>query len=146
MYNEENKVKTYACIPATNNSIRFIKSTMALDTNPTVTLWKIKARLIKLNNTMWPAVTATKRRTVSEKGFVKIPMISTGRITSRNGSGTPGVQKMCDQYALLPFTLVIMKVKTASVNVMEILPVKLPAPGSNPNKFPKRIKKNKVSM
>jgi hypothetical protein len=78
-------------------------------------------------------------------GFVKIPTISTGRITIRKGSGTPGVQKMCDQYVPVPFTFVIINVNKASVNVTAMFPVKFAAPGNRPNRFPKRIKKNRVS-
>ncbi len=61
----------------------------------------------------------------------------------RNGSGTPGVQKMWPQYALLPLTFVMINVNTASVNVTAIFPVRFPAPGSNPNKISKKNKKEK---
>ena len=88
---------------------------------------------------------ATKRRIVNEIGLVKIPMISTGRITSLNGNGTPGVQNICDQYALLPFTFVMINVNRANESVTAILPVKLPAHGRRPIKFQKSIKKNSVS-
>ena len=106
----------------------------------------IKIKIMKLKMIMWPEIMFANKRTINAKGFVKILMISTGRITNRIGRGTPGVQKMCDQYPLLPFTFVIIKVITARDNVTAILPVKLRAPGSNPNKFPKRIKKNRVSI
>ena len=36
---------------------------------------KINANEIRLNNTIWPAVIATKRRIIKENGFVKIPMV-----------------------------------------------------------------------
>ena len=92
---------------------------------------------------MWPAVIATKRRIVSENGFVKIPINSTGKMTQRKYNGTPGVQKICDQYALLPFTLVIINVNTANTNVTAILPVRFPAPGKSPSKISKEYKEEK---
>jgi len=39
-----------------------------------------------------------------------------------------------------------MKVSSASTIVTAIFPVRLPAPGKRPNRFPKRIKKNSVNM
>jgi hypothetical protein len=36
---------------------------------------------------------ATNKRIINENGLVKMPTISTGRITIRSQSGTPGVQK-----------------------------------------------------
>ena len=61
---------------------------------PTYTLPKTNTRQIKLNNTMWPAVMATNKRTANEMGLVKIPNISTGKMINLKGSGTPGVQKI----------------------------------------------------
>src|SRR6187431_726295 len=98
MYNEENNVNTYACIAATRISIKLMKSTMTVDPTPTYIFPKMNVRQIKLSNTMWPAVIATNKRIVKENGFVKSPIISTNKMTGLNHPGTPGVQKICDQY------------------------------------------------
>ena len=87
-----------------------------------------------------------KRRTIKAKGFVNIPIISTGIIIGLSHNGNPGVQKMSFQYSLLPLNCVIINVQIANTNVSAMLPVTF-APngggtGINPNRLFKRIKKN----
>ena len=51
----------------------------------------MNVREINANSTICPAVTATKRRTVKEMGFVNIPINSTSKMIGLSGRGTPGV-------------------------------------------------------
>ncbi len=77
-----------------------MKSIITVLKIPTVKLWKIKVRLIKLRITMCPAVIATNNRINREKGFVNIPIISTPGIIGKGNlshQGTPGVLNMCRQ-------------------------------------------------
>jgi hypothetical protein len=82
-------------------------------------------------------VIATKRRTVSENGLVKIPISSTGSIT---GAATMARQesRICVTNKLLPFTG-YNEVNTASVNVTAMLPVRFAEPGN----IPRGCKQNK---
>ena len=94
---------------------------------------------------MCPAVIETKSLTIKDTGLVRTPINSTGNIMGLNHNGTPGVQKICAQYAFLPLKFVIRKVPNANTAVTAIFPVMLAAPGISPNKFPNQIKKNKVN-
>ena len=95
---------------------------------------------------IWPAVMFAKRRTIKAKGFVNIPIISTGIIIGLSHNGNPGVQKMSFQYSLFPLNCVIINVRIANTKVSAMLPVTF-APngggtGINPKMLFKRIKKN----
>ena len=76
---DDNNVNTYACNNATNSSSIFITVAKRAETIPIVTLWAMNVRLMILKMMMCPAVMFAKSRIISEKGFVKIPMISIGQ-------------------------------------------------------------------
>ena len=60
--------------------------------NPIIQLLKIKAKPIRLSNTICPAEMATNNRIINEMGLVNTPINSTGKMIIRNIKGTPGVQ------------------------------------------------------
>ncbi len=85
------------------------------------------------------------KRTINEKGFMKIPTISTGVKITNIHFGTPGIAKMCVQYVDRPLKLVTKKAIIAKTNVTAILPVKLAPPGTKPNMLLNQMKKNTVN-
>ena len=109
-----------------------------------VTLWKINAKQSKLSNTMCPAVIATKRRTVSENGFVKIPINSTGKMTNaqrqRNTWSPEDMRPVC----FIPFHIRNNKCQHSQVPMSpQCCPSNFLHPARSPRRFPNRIKKNK---
>lgn len=95
---------------------------------------------------MCPAVMFANKRTVNANGFVKIPITSIGIMIINNGTGTPGVAKMCFQQFLFPENTVTNNVRQANTTVTAIFPVKFaPNNGINPVKLLIKIKKNIVN-
>ena len=112
---------------------------------------KISTRETKPRMMICPAVILAKSRIINTNGFVNISISSIAGINGIGNFihiGTPGVLKVCFQYALVLLPIVIKNVSNARTKVTEILPVIL-APkgkkGTMPKKFPKNIKKNKVA-
>ena len=89
------------------------------------------------------------KRIINANGFAIIPIISTGIIIGRSQKGTPGVAKICLQYALFPLNWVIKKVQAASTKVTAIFPVTFAPKGGGNGISPMilliRIKKNTVN-
>ena len=85
------------------------------------------------------------KRTIKEKGFMKIPTISTGVKITNIHLGTPGIAKMCVQYVERPLKFVTKKAMIAKTKVTAIFPVKLAPPGIKPNMLLNQIKKKIVN-
>ncbi len=85
------------------------------------------------------------KRTINEKGFMKIPTISTGVKITNIHLGTPGIAKMCVQYVERPLKFVTKNAIIANTKVTAMLPVKLAPPGTKPNMLLNQIKKKTVS-
>ena len=117
MNKADNNVNTYACKAATNISNTDINNTKAPEIGETATVSNIKINENKLKIIMCPAVIFAKRRIIKAKGFVSIPISSTGTIIGASHTGTPGVLKICPQYDLLPLKVVMIKVINANTKV-----------------------------
>ena len=81
----------------TNTSITLTKTEKNIDPGETQTLSAINIKDIRLNIIMCPAVMFANKRIISEAGFIKIPANSIRAKKGFNGTGTPGIQKMCFQ-------------------------------------------------
>ena len=119
-------MNTYACNAATNNSNPYINNENPIDIGETAADSKIKISDIKLNIIICPAVMFANKRIINAKGFVNIPKTSTGIIIGNNHFGTPGVAKICPQYALFPLNIVSKNVKVAKTPVNKISLVSVP--------------------
>ena len=71
-----------------------MNNTNAPEIGETATVSNIKINEIKLKMIMCPAVMLANKRIINAKGFVIIPITSTGIIIGANQNGTPGVLKM----------------------------------------------------
>ena len=94
-----------------------------------------------------PAVILAKSLIIRAKGLVNKPIISTGIMIGDSHLGTPGVLKICPQYALLPLNWVTIKVQVASTNVTAMFPVTLAPKGKkgiSPIRLIIRMKKKAV--
>ena len=58
---------------------------------------KMKIRHKRLNTIIWPAVMFANNRIISANGFEMSPITSTGIMTGRSQSGTPGAAIICFQ-------------------------------------------------
>jgi len=145
----ESRVKIYAWRNATRSSRQSIKITKNIETGARARESKINIKHIRLNTMMCPAVIFANSRIIRAKGLENNPIISTGIITGNNQKGTPGVAKMCFQYALFPLNWVTRKVQSARVKVSAMLPVTLAPKGGGNGISPIilliSIKKNTVS-
>jgi hypothetical protein len=125
-----------------------MNKTKRIETGATASDSKMKIRQIRLSTIICPAVMFANKRIIRANGFEIIPINSTGIIIGRSQNGTPGVAKICRQYALFPLNCVMMKVKKASTNVTAMLPVTLAPNGGGKGISPIRllisIKKNTV--
>ena len=90
-------VKINAWMKATISSITFINKEKGTTANPKNALLNINIKETKLNKIMCPEVKLANKRTIKEKGFMKIPIISTGVKITNIHLGTPGIAKMCVQ-------------------------------------------------
>lgn len=86
-----------ACKKATNNFNIKIKIDIGIDSPLHAALPNVKIIPVNDNIIMCPAVMFANKRIIKAKGFVKIPIISTGIIIGNNQAGTPGVAKICLQ-------------------------------------------------
>ena len=96
MNNADNIVKINACKKATKISNVPIKSPIGTDKPAQAIDFVAKITPINANTTMCPAVIFANKRMIRAKGFVNVPMISTGIIIGYNAIGTGG-SKICFQ-------------------------------------------------
>ena len=148
MNKADSNVKIYACNSATSNSIQLMNNTKSIDTGATNSDLNTKINAVKHNMMMCPAVMFANKRIISAKGLEITPISSIGANKNRIGIGTPGIQNICCQYALLADMFVINIVKTESTKVTAIFPVTFAPPpggiGSKPKRLFIHIKKNTV--
>ena len=102
----------------------------------------------KLSTTMWPPVMLANNRIIKANALETVPSNSIGARINLTGTGTPGIQNICFQYALFALNCTIKNVNTESVNVNAILPERLDPPGKKgikPIRLLIQMKKKSVS-
>src|SRR5690606_28516361 len=101
MNKEESMVKINACKNATNSSKKVSINVNTSETPilpGTVNCCRNKYTIaISPITTEWPAVMFANNLNINENGIVNIPNTSIGASTNLNGTGTPGIQKICFQ-------------------------------------------------
>ena len=99
--------------------------------------------------TMWPASMFAKRRTMSAKGLVNMPRISTGIMMGRSQPGRPGGTRPAKWWTrpclLIPPHCWAAKEMAARAMVTAMLPVAVAEKGRSPKSAATRMKKKNES-